>query len=95
MYAVKTAEQLKTAEVAPICKAGDTRLISNSRAMCLINLFSKIIEKAVYLLVYDFLTRNNLLYERQYVFRATFSTENTFNYMLSKVYRALDRPCLL
>ena len=84
-------QQLKTAKVVPIFKAGDTKLTSNYRPISLLNSFSKIIEKAVYLQIYDYLTRNNLLSERQYGFRAGLSTENAINDMLSRIYHALDR----
>ena len=48
-------------------------------------------KKAVYLKIYDYLTRKKLLSERQYGFHAGFSTENAISDMLSRIYHALDR----
>ena len=75
----------------PIFEACDTKFTFNYRPISLLNLFSEINEKAVFLQIYDYLTRNNLLSERQEGFRAGLSTEYDINDMLNRIYHVLDR----
>ena len=78
------------AKVVPIFKSGDAKLTSNYRPLLLLISFRKIIEKAVYLQINNFLIFKGLLTECQYGFRSGLSTENAINDMLKKVYDDLD-----
>ena len=52
---------LEIAEVIPIYKAGAKNICSNYRPISIISLFSKIFEKCLYIQLYNYFTRNQLL----------------------------------
>ena len=58
-------ELLKTAQVIPVYKKGDSTICSNYRPISLLSIFSKIFEKCMYSRIYAFLTKYNLIYKRQ------------------------------
>ncbi len=67
-------DQLKIAKVIPIFKSGDPRILNNYRPISLLNNFSKIFEKVMYLRLTNFLEVNNLISNSQYGFRQNHST---------------------
>ena len=60
--------ELKIARVIPLFKSGDASLFSNYRPVSVLNLFSKIFERAMYSRLLDFLNRKNMLYAYQFGF---------------------------
>ena len=65
---------LKLVKVVPIHKDGSTQDINNYRAISLLSIFYKIIEKLMHKRLYTFLEDNNILYHNQYGFRKKNST---------------------
>ena len=49
---------------------------SSYRPISMVPCFSKILERIMYNRVYNFITKNNLLYEKQFGFQAKHSTDN-------------------
>ena len=51
-------------------------LCVNHRPISLLSIFSKIFEKLIYTRMYSFLNNNNLIYEKQFGFRAKHSANH-------------------
>ena len=66
---------MKIAKVVPIYKKGDPKYFNNYRPVSILPCFSKILEKIVYIRLYNFLLKNDVLYQGQYGFRKNVSTE--------------------
>ena len=82
--------QLKTANVTPIFKSGDSKLVGNYRPISILSVFSKIIEKLMHSRLYQYLASNNVLYAKQFGFRKGVSTEVALISAVDKITRALD-----
>ena len=87
-------DKVKIAKVSPIFKTGKKSIKSNYRLISVLPCFSKILERIMYNRLYSYLTENNILFNKQFRFRAGHSTEhaplelvdqisNTFN---DKIY---------
>ena len=61
-------------KVIPLFKKGCPKDVSNCRSISLLSCFSKIIEKLVYIRLYSFLKKFNLISENQFGFRRGHST---------------------
>ena len=68
-------ESLKVAKIIPIYKKENQHITDNYRPVSLLPILSKIFEKVVFIQVYDYFTKNDLLYKSQYGFRKLHSTE--------------------
>ena len=68
-------KELKTAKVRPLFKSDDPHSLNNYRPISILPILSKIMEKLVHKRIYDFLTNSNYLYEYQFGFRKSYSTE--------------------
>ena len=66
---------LKLAKVIPLFKKGDEKVFGNYRPISLLPSVSKVIEKVVYVQVYEYFIKNKLFYRSQYGFRSGHSTE--------------------
>ena len=64
------------AKVIPLFKKGDPLDCSNYRAISLLSTFSKVFEKCIYKCVFSFLEKNNFIFERQFDFRAGYSSNH-------------------
>ena len=65
---------LKEARVCPIYKKGDQEKCSNYRPISLLSNISKIYERVMYNRVYEFLLKENTLYDLQFGFQKGTST---------------------
>ena len=66
----------KLAKVIPIFKKDDPLLCINYRPISLLSIYSKLFEKLIYSRMYYFLDKNNLIYEKQFGFRAKHSVNH-------------------
>ena len=82
---------LKIAKISPIYKKGDPHITDNYRPISLLPVISKVLEKVVFLQVYDYFVKNNLLYDSQYGFRKYHSTEYAALEFSDKVMANLDQ----
>ena len=82
---------LKIAKISPIFKKGDPHLTDNYRPISLLPIISKIFEKVVFLQLYDYLIKYNLLYDSQYGFRKFHSTEFAALEFTDKIIYNLDQ----
>ena len=83
--------ELKLAKVVPIFKAGDTSAINNYRPISVLSFFSKVFEKIVYNHVLDFIDDNNVLYDYQYGFRHSHSTQQAIITLVDRITKSLDK----
>ena len=56
-------EKLKIAKVAPIFKSGKNEHLTNYRPISVLSCFSKILERIMCNRLYEYLTKNNLLFD--------------------------------
>ena len=80
----------KLAKVIPIFKAGNENLCENYRPISLLPIYSKIFEKAMYSRIYEFLNKNNLIYNQQFGFRANHSTNHAIISLSEDIKSLLD-----
>ena len=66
----------KLAKVIPLFKKDNPLLCDNYRPISLLPVYSKILEKLIYIRMYQFLDSNNLFYERQFGFRSKYMTNH-------------------
>ena len=83
-------DELKLARVVPIFKAGDPAQVSNYRPISVLTTFSKIIEKIVYNHLLDILSKNEALYEYQFGFRPSHSTQQAIITLVDRITKSLD-----
>ena len=67
---------LKIAKIIPLFKKEDPHKLYNYRPISLLPAFSKIFEKAVFIQLYEYFNKNNLLYKSQYGFLALYIQQN-------------------
>ena len=80
----------KLAIIITIYKKEDSLFCPNYRPISLLPIYSKILEKAIYSRMYSFLSDNNLLYEKQFGFRANHSTNHALISTIEKTKLQLD-----
>ena len=84
-------DTMKLAKVIPIYKSKDKQMLNNYRPISLLPIFSKILEKVVYQMLFNFLNTNNALFSSQYGFRKNHSTINAVTELVSHVIKAMNR----
>ena len=78
------------AHIIPSYKKGDKSECSNYRPISLLPNISKIIEKAMYTRLYNFLEKYNCLYKKQFGFRNSHSTNHALISITEKIRESLD-----
>ena len=82
--------ELKVALVSPLYKAKDPMIFSNYRPICLLPIFSKILEKLMYNRLLSFLNKCKIINKKQFGFRNNHSTYMALLIMLENIRNALD-----
>ena len=77
--------ELKVARVIPLFKSGDISLFSNYRPVPVLPLFSKILERLMYVRLLSFINHSGLLYKFQFGFREGHSPELALIYLIDKI----------
>ena len=83
-------DKLKIAQVMPLYKKDNPHIFDNYRPISLLPVVSKIFEKIVYIQLYDYMVKNQLLYKSQYGFRQEHSTELATLEFTDRVMHHLD-----
>ena len=83
--------KMKLARVIPIFKAGSNQLISNYRPISLLPAFSKLLEKAMYKQLIQFLDQHHILYRHQYDFRKKHSSIHPILHLLKYITENNDK----
>ena len=81
---------LKFARVIPFHKKESKLNYLNYRPISLLSVFSKIFEKLIYLRIYSFLTKNNLISNKQFGFRSCYSTNHALVSITERIKSLLD-----
>ena len=76
---------MKIAKVSPIFKKGDKLILSNYRPISVLSSFSKILERIMYNRLYAYLAENNILFNKQFGFRAGHSTEHALLELIDQI----------
>lgn len=80
----------KIAEVIPIFKSGNRKLVTNYRPISLLHPLSKLFEKCIHSRLDKFLTKNQLLYNNQFGFRSNSSTEHAVTRIFNQISQNVD-----
>ena len=81
----------KLAKVIPNLKIDNPLLCENYRPISLLHIFSKIFEEVFYKRMYDFIDKNQLIFERQFGFRAKHSTNHTLISTTESINSQIDK----
>ena len=79
-------EKLKLAKVTPVFKSEGNEYLTNYRPISVVVCFSKILERIMYNRLYEHLTKNNLLFDKQFGFRKFHSTEHALMELVNRIY---------
>ena len=82
---------MKYAEVVPLYKGTEKDLSVNYRPISLLVTISKILEKIVYMRMYNFLDTSGQLYSSQYGFRSKHSCENAISELIKQIVKGHER----
>lgn len=83
-------DDMKIAKVVPIYKKDNPEVFGNYRPVSVLPCISKILERIVYNRSYDFLSKNDILYKKQYGFRTNHSTYMAVVDFINDVCRAIN-----
>ena len=81
---------MKLAEVIPLYKGKDQDQIINYRPISLLITISKVLEKLIYAQVYQYIDKNNILFNSQYGFRNKHSCEQALIELTGKIIQAKE-----
>ena len=81
---------LKIAKVTPIHKKDSKLNYLNYRPISLLSAFSKIYEKLIYVRVFRYLTKYNLIFAKQFGFRSKFSTIHALISITERIKQLMD-----
>ena len=84
------ADKLKIPKVFPIYKSGKKCVLSNYRPISVLPCFSKILERIICNSLYNYLSENEILNDKQFGFRAGHSTEHAMLELIDQVSNAFD-----
>ena len=82
---------MKLADVCPIFKKSDKSKCENYRPISLLSNISKIFERSMYTRVYEFFEKSNVLYNLQFGFRKSYSTNHALLNIVEEIRTNLDR----
>ena len=83
-------EKLELAKVTPIFELGKNENLTNYRPISVLPCFSKILERIMYNTLYEYLTKNNLLFDNQFGFRKGHSTEHALIELVNRIYNSFN-----
>ena len=88
-------ESLKVAEVTPIYKKDNKKIISNYRPISVLPVISKVFENVIFDQLREYFVTNNLFSPQQYGFRKKSSTKLTALELLDRLFGQLDKHKIL
>ena len=78
--------KLNLTYVNPLFRSGKNELLTNYRPISVLPCFSEILERIMYSRIYEYLTKDNLLFDKQFGFRKRHSTEYAQKELVNRVY---------
>jgi hypothetical protein len=82
--------ELKLAKVIPIFKSGNLNIFTKYRPISVLPVLSKIFERIFYNRLFDFLNQEKLLYNNQFGFRKSHSTQMPLILLTDHILNAID-----
>ena len=76
---------MKLARVIPIFKSGSKSDLSNYRPISILPVFSKALERIIYDRTFKFITKYNILFNKQFGFRKGFNTSLALTDLTNKI----------
>ena len=83
-------EQLKIAKITPVYKKGEKSEFTNYRPISILPVISKLLERIMYNRIYKHITKNNLLYTKQFGYQAKNSTSFAIIKLIDQIAKAFD-----
>ena len=83
-------ENLKIAKVSPIYKKDEEFLMTNYRPISVLPCFSKLLARVLYNRLFKYLSENSILYEKQFGFQTSHSTEHAILLLVNQLYQSFD-----
>ena len=81
---------MKLAKVIPLHKKKSTLEAGNYRPVSILSVTSKILEKAVFIQLNEYLTSNNIIYKFQSGFRGSYSTDTCLIYLQDHIRKQTE-----
>ena len=83
-------ENLNIAKMSPIYKKDEEVLLTNYRLISVLTCFSKLLERIMYYGLFKYLSENSILYEKQFGFQTSHSTEHAILLLVNQLYQLFD-----
>ena len=83
-------ENLKIAKVSPICRKDEEFLLTNYRPISVLPCFSKLLERIMHNRLFKYLSENSILYEKQFGFQTSHSTQHAILILVNQLYQSFD-----
>ena len=84
-------EELKIARVTAVYKTDDINEIGNYRPFSVLFCFSKILERIMYHRLFKYLTTNEILHKKQFVFQKGHSTEHAIIQLIDQINNSFEK----
>ena len=84
------SENLKIAKVSPIYKKDEEFLPTNYRPVSVLPCFSKLLERIMYNCLFKYLSENSIIYEKQFGFQTSHSTEHAILLLANQLYQSFN-----
>ena len=81
---------MKIARFTPAFKSGDTSLMANYQPISILPCFSKMLERIMCNRLYKYLTKNNLLYCKQFGFQKRYSPEHAVLEVVERINQSFE-----
>jgi hypothetical protein len=88
-------DKLKYAIIKPLYKKGNTQDVMYYRPMSILTSFSKVIEKLIYVRLFDHVNTNCILVNEQYGFQTQSSTEQATFSLINEVLTAMNNNLII
>jgi Notch-like protein len=88
-------DHLKYSEVKSVFKKRDKQSISNYRPISVVTSFSKVLEKAAYIQLYEHSIKNNILTEEQFGFKSKSATNDVIYKLTNEILIALNNKLMV
>ena len=83
-------DKFKIPSVIPVHKQGSQLVLNNYRPISLLSILNGLLERLVCRRLKDFITKHNLLYEKQFGFRSNHSTLHAVLSIIDKIQNAIE-----
>ena len=83
-------DKMKHAQIAPLLKKSPKWNPSNYRPISLLIVFSKLLEKIMYIRTYNFVNTEGQIFDSQYGFRTNHSCEHAITELLSEITKGIE-----